>query len=204
MVSEQSPKRARKPLSVLSGPELRQLEEALDEVSISLGLAARLMGRAGLRVGEVRKLCWGHVDLSRSPAAVIDVAGAISKTGYGRQVPVGVELAERLRQRKAFDLERGGSDGIAGRPVITARNGSRPTVRWFQRIFSRCAQLSFGRKVSPHTLRHTFATRLLRHTNIRVVQDALGHRSLSSTQIYTHPTMADLRQAIEQSDSDDV
>lgn len=46
-------------------------------------------------------------------------------------------------------------------------------------------------------LRHTFATRLMQKTNIRVVQQLLGHKSLSSTQVYTHPNADDLQKAIE-------
>ncbi|GAH73030.1 unnamed protein product [marine sediment metagenome] len=57
---------------------------------------------------------------------------------------------------------------------------------------------SLGRPVHPHILRHTFASRLMRTTNARIVQELLGHQHLSTTQIYTHPNQDDLKKAIEQ------
>ncbi|GAH96402.1 unnamed protein product, partial [marine sediment metagenome] len=53
------------------------------------------------------------------------------------------------------------------------------------------------REIHPHILRHTFATRLMSKTSMRVVQELLGHKNLSSTQIYTHPNNADLQEAID-------
>jgi len=52
------------------------------------------------------------------------------------------------------------------------------------------------RRIHPHVLRHTFATQLAKVTNIRVVQELLGHSSLESTQIYTHPDMNEAREAV--------
>ena len=50
--------------------------------------------------------------------------------------------------------------------------------------------------IHPHTLRHTFGTRMMKRTNIRVVQELMGHKSITSTQVYTHPDHDDLNRAI--------
>lgn len=73
--------------------------------------------------------------------------------------------------------------------------------RDFQRIVKIYSTASIGRSISPHTLRHTFATRLLKHSNIRVVQELLGHSSIQTTQIYTHVNITDAQLAIEKTGS---
>jgi len=73
----------------------------------------------------------------------------------------------------------------------------RLSPRDFQRIVKTISEKAIHRSIHPHVLRHTFATKLLKKTNIRVVQELLGHSRLSSTQIYTHVTTADLVGAIE-------
>jgi len=76
------------------------------------------------------------------------------------------------------------------------RAGLPITTRQVERIIKHAAIASIGRPANPHMLRHTFATKLMRITNVRVVQELLGHRNLSSTQIYTHPNQDDFAAAI--------
>ena len=71
------------------------------------------------------------------------------------------------------------------------------TTRQVQRIIKSASTLSIGREVHPHLLRHTFATRLMRNAPMPVLQELLGHKNLSSTQIYTHPNSEDRKKAIE-------
>jgi len=70
------------------------------------------------------------------------------------------------------------------------------TGRQVERIINSAARMAFGRTIHPHVLRHTFASRLMKRCNIRIVQKLLGHKHLSSTQIYTHPSQQDLVDAI--------
>jgi len=198
-------------LHPLTADEQTRLEQALDAAGPQWGIAARLMGRLGLRVGEVAKLCWRHVEIYPPGEPALHIVAAITKTGYARTLPIPRTLTELLiEHRHAATIrwtEQFDPDATDGRqrafldmPLIAKKDEKRITPRWFQIVIAKVAQSALGRKVKPHTLRHTFATRLLQQTNMRVVQAALGHRSIRSTQIYTHPTLADLRAAIQKTE----
>ncbi len=68
--------------------------------------------------------------------------------------------------------------------------------RDFQRIVKQLSIRSIGRPITPHILRHTFATRLLKHTNLRVTQVLLEHSNLQTTQLYTHVNIDDALDSI--------
>ncbi|MGC6452106.1 MAG: tyrosine-type recombinase/integrase, partial [Pirellulaceae bacterium] len=86
-------------------------------------------------------------------------------------------------------------------PVFTNRFGKRITTRSVRRMMEKYIKLTgLDQRTSPHTLRHSFATHLLdRGADIRSVQELLGHKSLVTTQIYTHLTTAKLRDIYEKS-----
>jgi integrase/recombinase XerC len=85
------------------------------------------------------------------------------------------------------------------RPVFTNKFGKRLTTRSVGRLLEKyLKQTGLDRRTTPHTLRHSFATHLLdRGADIRSVQELLGHKSLATTQIYTHLSTAGLRKAYE-------
>jgi integrase/recombinase XerD len=144
----------------------------------------------GLRVSELVGLTTSSVDLDR---AVLFCTGKGSKQ---RRVPVGrsaVEWVQRYQSARRVLLAGRESPrlfvGYLGRPLI------RQTV-WA--ILKRAAEKASIRGVTPHVLRHTFATHLLEHgADTRSVQAMLGHSDLATTQIYTHVTSERIRTVYE-------
>jgi site-specific recombinase XerD len=139
---------------------------------------------AGLRASEVCGLTVGTVRLDAREAVVH------GKGGKTRVVVFGEAAAEALA---TWLLARAGVPCVT-EALFTNNRGGALTTRSFQTIVSRRA-LGAGvrRRATPHTLRHSFATHLLDHgTDLRVIQELLGHASLSTTQVYTHLSTADL------------
>jgi integrase/recombinase XerD len=186
---------ARQPLRVpkaLSEAQVEALLAAPDTES-ALGLRDRtmieLMYASGLRVSELVGLKTVHLGLSE---------GALRVTGKGskeRMVPFGQEahawIRRYLQEARADILQAKVSDAL----FVTVRGGAM-TRQMFWILVKRYA-LAAGIQVplSPHTLRHAFATHLLNHgADLRAVQMLLGHADISTTTIYTHVARERLRQ----------
>lgn len=156
---------------------------------------ALLMLDAGLRVGEVVKLRIGDLFYNSQPVRSIIIRKEISKSKRERQVPVSERLSETLKKC---------GETIWSSEIITPNSkaflgGDRSrklTTRQVERIISSAAERALGRPIHPHVLRHTFASRLMKVCDIRTVQELLGHKCVSSTQVYTHPDEEDKRNAI--------
>jgi integrase/recombinase XerD len=172
------PKRAPRFPSTLSEGDVEALLAA-PRVSTALGLRDRAMLETlyatGLRVSELVRLKTFEVNLD---AGVLRVMGKGSKE---RLVPLGEEavdwIARYLKERK----------GAADALFLTAR-GAGMTRQAFWHLIRRYGTRAVpGKKLSPHVLRHAFATHLINHgADLRVVQLLLGHADISTTQIYTH------------------
>lgn len=134
-----------------------------------------LLYATGIRVAECCGLDGTDVDRSHGTVRVL------GKGDKERVVPVGEVALEAI---DAYLAARGRPDG----PLFTNARGGRLTTRSAQRIVGRQARLSgTSRRVTPHTLRHTFATHMLGEgADLRLIQELLGHRRLSTTQRYTH------------------
>ncbi|MBI2433308.1 MAG: tyrosine recombinase [Candidatus Hydrogenedentes bacterium] len=186
-----SPKLPRDLPEVLSIPEVTALVEAPD-LSTPLGQRDRALLEtlysSGIRAAELAGLRLPDVDLG---AGVMRVLGKRRKErlaqlgSYARKA-----LADYLRVRPELGAPE--HDIV----FVNARGGPL-TTRSVQRVVERYVRevLPARREVSPHSLRHTFATHMLDGgADLRVVQEMLGHESLSSTQIYTHVSIERLRQ----------
>jgi len=137
-----------------------------------------LMYSSGLRVGELSSLNLDDVNLDE---------GLVKVMGKGRKeriVPVGGKAQEALRSYLVEKMLQKKGD----KALFVSRNGRRLDTRGVRRIVRKYSlALGLQGKVSPHTLRHTFATHLLQSgADLRVIQELLGHSSLSTTQKYTH------------------
>jgi integrase/recombinase XerD len=186
---------AKQPLRVpktISEAEVNSLLEAPDPDS-ALGLRDRamleLMYASGLRVSELVTLKSVHVSASEH------VLRAMGKGAKERLVPFGAEaanwLARYLSEARAAILGRRTSDAL----FVTAR-GAGMTRQMFWKIVKQHARMAdIQTPLSPHTLRHAFATHLLNHgADLRAVQMLLGHADISTTTIYTHVARERLRQ----------
>ncbi|MFT7643627.1 MAG: integrase/recombinase XerC [Pirellulaceae bacterium] len=151
------------------------------------------MYSAGLRVSELVGLNDGDVDM---PEGLLRVRG---KGKRERFAPLGSFAIRALKHwtsvRQLSDDE---SQGRAA-PVFVNKFGKRITTRSIGRMLEKYLKVTgLDLRTSPHTLRHSFATHLLdRGADIRSVQELLGHKSLVTTQIYTHVSTAGLKEVYE-------
>jgi integrase/recombinase XerD len=135
----------------------------------------------GLRVSELVSLKLGQINMNQG------VTRVLGKGNRERLIPLGEEAVRWLR---AF-ISGARNDILLDRStdyLFPTRRGDRMTRQAFWHIIKRYARKAgVDRDLSPHTLRHAFATHLLNHgADLRVVQMLLGHSDLSTTQIYTH------------------
>lgn len=167
------------PVEPLKGSEERSLRDRA---------ILELLYSSGLRVSELVGLNSNQLDLD---------LGILRTMGKGRKeriVPVGAKAIEAL---KAYFEERRASDGSG--PVFINASGGRLTARSVGRLIKKYSrQSSIFRKISPHSLRHTFATHLLdAGADIREIQEMLGHSSLSTTQRYTQVSLGKLMEVYD-------
>ncbi|OYW36141.1 MAG: site-specific tyrosine recombinase XerD [Hydrogenophilales bacterium 12-61-10] len=187
-----SPKLPRSlPKSLTEADVERLLASAEGDVPLDLRDRAMLetLYATGLRVSELVGLKLTAINLSD---------GVLRVTGKGnkdRLVPLGEEAVEWLRRylaeaRPAL-MERNLSDAV----FVTARGDGMTRQAFWYLIKRRARSAGIDRPLSPHTLRHAFATHLLNHgADLRVVQMLLGHSDISTTQIYTHVARERLKQ----------
>jgi len=178
--------------NTLEEDEVERLLLAPD-VGTPLGVRDRtmleLLYACGLRVSELVGLTGDAVNLRQG---VVRVRG---KGDKDRLVPMGEEAAEWLAQY--LKTARPALMQDPTRPALFPGRGDNSMTRqtFWHRIKAHAITAGISRPLSPHTLRHAFATHLLNHgANLRVVQLLLGHSDLSTTQIYTHVAQARLEQ----------
>ncbi len=186
-----TPKKEKKLPSFLTEEETAKLLDSIETKDFS-GLRDRtileLIYSAGIRVSELTGLNIENIDFINEE---IKVFGKGSKE---RIAPIGGAvlnlLKEYLKQLKTYD---------AGKTLFINRNKGRLTPRSVEIMIIKYARRAgIEKKVTPHTLRHSFATHLLdRGADLRAVQELLGHANLSTTQIYTHLSIAKLKREYE-------
>jgi len=172
----------------LNQSEIEMLLAAPD-TSTETGLRDRaileLMYASGLRVSETVDLKLSNID---TDLGILTTTGKGSKT---RRVPVGSSAIEWL---KSYLAVRRKKEDIYIDNIFVNSNGQPLNRQIIHKMIAEYAQKCGFEGVSPHTLRHSFATHLVQNNaDIRSVQQMLGHADISTTQIYTHITNAQLK-----------
>ncbi len=198
------PKVNRKQVTFLHYDEIARMLEVIpldSEVGLRDRAIIELLFSSGLRVSELVGLNRDHVNTKRREFMVR------GKGQKDRPVFIGASTAEHVQEylRTRFDnlpplflsYSRNNTSSMSG-------DYRRLSARSIQRIISRYARLAgITKHVSPHTMRHSFATDLLMNgADIRSVQSMLGHSNISTTQVYTHVTDEHLREVHEKFHTD--
>lgn len=146
-------------------------------------IALCLLRYTGCRRNELLNLTWNDIDLAN---------GSIKFIGKGnkeRLVPIHPSL-------KKFIIKYSQQSNISGKEfVLTGRGGKNLSASGLRKILEKYLKLSglSGRNITPHKLRHSFATELLKNgVDIRIIKEWLGHENISTTAIYTHVTFDQL------------
>lgn len=190
--------KADKPLPVFFRPEeMAQATaadaDATDFTTIRNCLIIELLYQTGMRRAEITALEDKDIDLAQKQIRIF------GKRRKERIVPIGDRLAEQIRHYQEVRAEYTGGQTA---PTLLVHKGKDGTVLSLGKgmiytiVRARMGQFSTLHKHSPHVLRHTFATTMLNHgADIRTIQTLLGHAGLSTTQIYTHTTFEQVRDA---------
>ena len=153
--------------------------------------------QTGLRVSELVGLYIEDVAPFGEISRFLIVPSRIGKNSKKRDIPMNHETRTLLAHFLRIKDTRKQPINLDSFLFVSHHTHNPLSSRDFQRIVKDISSSSLGRSITPHTLRHTFATRLLRHTNLRVVQETLGHARVQTTQIYTHPGIDDITSAID-------
>jgi site-specific recombinase XerD len=194
-IEVQGMRKVQAPVDPLNGRELGRLLAALEGDRWidrrNVGMVA-VMARGGLRVGEVIGLDLDDVTINQRSGWVLVRMGKGLKE---RRVPLSLEARKAL---SAYLAQRPRSDEREA--VFLSNGGRRLDSSAVQRMVSEAARRAgISKRVSPHVLRHTFATRFLRRGgDIATLQSVLGHRSLETTARYLHPDAAGVQKMMEE------
>lgn len=149
---------------------------------------------SGMRAGELVSLCLSDVDYDEGVIRVIGKGDKERVTLLGRQAIFALERYVR-KGRPELVVMAEKDEGA----LFVNRYGGRLSDRGVRKLFDRyCAAASSHLKITPHVLRHTFATHLLSNgADLRLIQELLGHASVATTQMYTHVTTERLQEVYE-------
>ena len=150
---------------------------------------------SGMRAGELVALMVSDVDYDEGIIRVIGKGSKERVTLLGRQAVFALQRYQR-KGRPELMRQAAEDDGA----LFVNRYGRRLSDRGVRKMFDRyCSQASAHLKITPHVMRHTFATHLLSNgADLRLIQELLGHASVATTQMYTHVTTERLQEVYAQ------
>ncbi len=185
-----SPKNQKTLPKVLDVDQIAALlnQQLTSPISIRDHAIFELIYSSGLRVSETVNINLNDINLSDQTVRVTGKGNKMRVLPVGTHAKVAIEKWQKERAIIANDNEFA---------LFVSMLGKRLTVRSVQKRIKRWG-LSIGQNISPHVLRHSFATHMLESSkDLRLVQDLLGHESISTTQIYTHLDFQYLAQAYD-------
>lgn len=183
-------------VEILSDQEFTVLKEKMLTFPPRVKAIFSLLLFCGLRNSEVCKMIFGDVFVGHSVRPSVFISAQSSKNGVSREVDLPVLVRDALSLYMSYMVSAGLPCNYADPLFITLHRKLRAGPRDLQRWVHTYSEQAIGRGVWPHVLRHTYATQLLKFTNLRVVQTLLGHKTILSTMIYTHPSSADCSAAV--------
>ena len=184
-------------IKLLSHADFTKLEDSLYMFTIKEHAIMAILMYCGLRAGELIRLRLKDLDTDDPRETELHVRAQTTKTGAGRFLPLPPRATEPLQNYIRIHLcpstpcppQHFLFPGSAGREHMS--------VHGIEKVVNRICREVLHKHITPHTLRHTYATMLLKYSNIREVQLLLGHKKLSSTEIYTHPNKHDLARSVK-------
>jgi integrase/recombinase XerC len=200
MLLIRTPKQSKRLPKAISVEQIEKLLSAPDDTTL-LGARDRAiletLYSTGIRVSELVGINRGDID---------EAGEALIVRGKGRKeriVPLGSHALASLRHYLGLldaDLRQAGLAPDPDAPLFVNKHGTRLSTRSVRRKVTKyLTQIGLDPDISPHTLRHSFATHLLDNgADLRSVQELLGHQSLSTTQVYTHLTTQRMRDAYDE------
>jgi len=150
----------------------------------------------GLRNSELIALPIECIKSYETIVNILSLPGTIAKGGRPRDIPLRPDIRTHLEFFLIWKADHGESLEPTDFLFVSKFTHNKLSPRDFQRILNKISTKSIGRAIHPHVLRHTFATKLLSVSNLRIVQQVLGHVNLQTTQIYTHPSNDDVSAAM--------
>jgi integrase len=185
-----------KPRPEISGETRRAIELEIATRNPTLALAVAILWYTGLRVTELTRLRWEDVENFFTPRPLLSIPAEITKTNTPRIIPVPMPLHRRLETAAAEDPDQMPMFRPTGFLIHHRLKTEPMSPRSIQYALGDTTAALKLPHLTPHSFRHSFATRLLRVSNIRITQLALGHKSITSTAIYTHPTLDEIEIAM--------
>ena len=196
MQSIKTPKLSKKLPDVLSYDEILKMMELIDYTKLAGErdkTIVMLLYGGGLRVSELVSLKVNDLFVDEG---FVKVKGKGSKE---RLVPIGIKTINQVSYYVESYRNKFAKPGSKNYLILNQRGGSLSRVSVFNLIKKLATEAGIKKAISPHTLRHSFATTLIEAgANLRAVQQMLGHESITTTEIYTHLDKAYLKTVIEQ------
>jgi len=185
----------KEPETLIEFEIVQLLNSALKEnyrnfIMISLALAT------GLRNDELCSLTIELVKCFEVVPTILNLPGTIAKGGTPREIPLTPDMRSQLEIFLTWKIKTNEDLSPDSYLFVSKFAHRKLSPRDFQRIVSGISQRSIGRSIHPHVLRHTFATKLLRVSNLEIVRKVLGHKNVQTTQVYVHPSSDDISKAV--------